>query len=67
VLEEEREDDACEAGAGPHYAVGEALAAGEPLVEVEDAGGVGDGAAESVEDTLGRDEVGNGGREGGER
>lgn len=57
VLEEERQRDAGEPGAGPHDAVGEALAPGEPLVHVQDAGAVGDGAAERVEDALREDEV----------
>ena len=65
MFEEEGEGDAGQTGAGPHYPVGEAFALDEPLVEVDDAGGVGDGAADGVEHALGDDEVGDGCCEGG--
>lgn len=56
-LEDQGQREAGQPRARPHDAVGEALAPGEPLVHVQQARAVGDGAADGVEDALRDDEV----------
>ena len=57
MFKNERESEAGESCAGPHNTKREAFTLSEPLIHVQNAGTVRDGASDGVEHALREDEV----------